>query len=420
MPALVDAVDIDEALGRIDIDELLAHVDIDALVSRIDMQALMERLDLNRLLEKVDLDALTDRIGLARLFGRLDLNALLDTVDVDRLLERVDVERIVQRVDVDQVVQRVDVNKMVERVDVDEIVQRVDVTALVLRVDVNEVVQAVDVNALVQRVDVNALVQEVDLGAITGKLVTGGTEGLLTSFLDLVRRQVVGLDVVLLRVVDGLLRRQPGTLQAGPDLLTPAGAGAASSGQVRGRYAGAGASSSGQVSGRYAGPVSRLLAFTLDIGLILALFAVGTSALNYLIRLLTGYQLERNGTNGTWWTVALVLWALVYLWIGPAVAGRTIGMALVGLRVVAADGSPLSQRQSLVRVLLLPLSIALLGLGFVMAVVSGRRQALHDAAARTCVVYDWGDRPAEMPAPLTKWLSRRGAIDVVPAPPAQS
>jgi uncharacterized RDD family membrane protein YckC len=393
MPALVDAVDIDEALGRIDIDELLAHVDIDALVSRIDMQALMERLDLNRLLEKVDLDALTDRIGLARLFGRLDLNALLDTVDVDRLLERVDV---------------------------DEIVQRVDVTALVLRVDVNEVVQAVDVNALVQRVDVNALVQEVDLGAITGKLVTGGTEGLLTSFLDLVRRQVVGLDVVLLRVVDGLLRRQPGTLQAGPDLLTPAGAGAASSGQVRGRYAGAGASSSGQVSGRYAGPVSRLLAFTLDIGLILALFAVGTSALNYLIRLLTGYQLERNGTNGTWWTVALVLWALVYLWIGPAVAGRTIGMALVGLRVVAADGSPLSQRQSLVRVLLLPLSIALLGLGFVMAVVSGRRQALHDAAARTCVVYDWGDRPAEMPAPLTKWLSRRGAIDVVPAPPAQS
>ena len=378
MPALVDAVDIDEALGRIDLDELLAHVDVDALVSRIDMQALMERLDLNRLLEKVDLDALTDRIGLPRLVARLDLNGLLDTVDLDRLLERVDVEAIVQRVDVNEVVERVDVNQLVGRVDVNEVVQRVDV---------------------------NALVKDVDLGAITGKLVTGGTEGLLTSLLDLLRRQAVGLDVVLLRLVDGLLRRPAGALQAGPDLLQPAGDVSAPSGQV---------------SGRYAGPVSRLLAFSLDVGVILALFAVGTSALNYLIRLLSGYQLERNGTNGTWWTVALVLWAFIYLWIGPAVAGRTLGMALAGLRVVAADGSPLSQRQSFLRVLFLPFSIALLGLGFVMAVVSGRRQALHDAAAGTCVVYDWGDRPAEMPAPLTKWLSRRGAIEVVSPPHAKT
>jgi hypothetical protein len=25
----------------------------------------------------------------------------------------------------------------------------------------------------------------------------------------------------------------------------------------------------------------------------------------------------------------------------------------------------------------------------------------------TCEVYDWGDRPAELPAPLTAWIERR-------------
>jgi hypothetical protein len=31
---------------------------------------------------------------------------------------------------------------------------------------------------------------------------------------------------------------------------------------------------------------------------------------------------------------------------------------------------------------------------------------MHDAAAGSVVVYDWGDRPAEMSAPLTRWVSR--------------
>ena len=93
------------------------------------------------------------------------------------------------------------------------------------------------------------------------------------------------------------------------------------------------------MSGRYAGPVSRLLAFAFDILTILGLFAIGTSVVSYLARLLAGYQLERKGTYGLWWTVALLVLGFVYFWLGPSITGRTAGMAVFGLRVVSSEGS---------------------------------------------------------------------------------
>ncbi len=344
MPAIVDAVDIDETIGRVDLDELLTHIDLDAVVDRIDLQTLIEKLDLNRVLDKVDLDALIARIGINPLLDRIDLNALLENVDLNQLLERV------------------------------------------------------DINALVGRVDINAIMDDVDIGSFTGKIsaaVTKGTESFLHSMLDLVRRQVVGVDLVILRTTDGLLRRQPDALPLGPAHLIPTGE----------------TDTSSKVSGRYAGPISRLLAFGIDLALIFLGFALGTSILNYLIRLLTGYHLERGSTNGFWWAIALAIWAFIYYWIGPAIAGRTLGMALVGLRVVATDGAAVGQKQSFIRTLTLPLSVILLGIGLFMAVLGRERKALHDDIARTCVVYDWGERPAEMPAPLTNWLAGRGAME---------
>ena len=354
MPAIVDAVDIDETLGRVNLDELLANVDIDALIDKIDVQALVEKLDLNRLLD------------------RLDIDALLDRVDVGQLIGRVDVDAIVQRVDVDAIVQRVDVDAIVQRVDVDAIMGRVEIKPLV-----EDVMGVVSKNV--------------------GSTVTRGTGSLFRSLLDVLRRQAVGLDMVILGFVDRLLRRDSASLPTGPALLAKPGIDISAS----------------QVSGRYSGPISRLLAFGVDLFLIFALFTLGSSAVNYLVRLLSGIQLEHNGTNGLWWGVALGVWAFFYLWIGPSVAGRTLGMAIVGLRVVATDGSVISQGQSFFRVLTLPLSFVLLGLGFLMALLGKERRALHDRLAGTCVVYDWGDRPAEMPAPLAKWLaekrhSRRG------------
>jgi len=330
----------------------------------------------------------------------VDINETLSRVDVNELLDDVDLNEVVSRIDVQAVVERLDLNAVLTRVDLNRLLERVDINQLVAQVDVEAIIDRVDINAVVQRVDVNAIVEEVDIGAFTGKLtsaVTRGTEGLFRHLINVLRRLTVGLDVVALGLVGRLLRRQPGSLPIGPELIAPAEEGLVPSEEV---------------SGRYAGPISRLFAFGLDIFLIFVLFAIVTGVISYIVRLLWGYQMDRNGANGVWWTVALAVWAFVYYWIGPAIAGRTLGMAVFGLRVVTARGSPISQGQSLIRVIVLPFSIILLGIGLLMAVVGRERRALHDHAAGTCVVYDWGDRPTDMPAPLTKWLAGRGAIKV--------
>jgi uncharacterized RDD family membrane protein YckC len=272
-----------------------------------------------------------------------------------------------------------------ERVDVNALLRRVDVNALIGRVDVNAILERVDIDKIVERVDVNALASRVEVGSLVGR----GTEGLLKSFLDLLRRQVVGLDVIITRLF-GVIDRRDKAVFDGPPLLRPAGAGAA------------------DVSGRYAGPISRLLAFGLDIVIVLATFAGGSAALSFFIQLVSGYHLAR--TEGAGWIAAVSVWWFLYAWGGLALAGRTLGKLLLGLRVVATDGSPLSQRSALLRVVVFPISLVLAGVNVVLVMLHRERRALHDLVSGTCVVYDWGDRPAEMPAPLSWWLSRRGAF----------
>jgi hypothetical protein len=87
--------------------------------------------------------------------------------------------------------------------------------------------------------------------------------------------------------------------------------------------------------------------------------------------------------------------------------GRTVAKAVVGLRVVRRDGSPLRVRQAVVRVLVLPISFILLGLGLIGAVFGRHRRTLHDLAAGSVEVIDWGDRPAALPTPLNNWLEQR-------------
>ncbi len=59
-----------------------------------------------------------------------------------------------------------------------------------------------------------------------------------------------------------------------------------------------------------------------------------------------------------------------------------------------------------------PISVFFFGLGLIGLFFSPQRRTLHDAAAGSVVVYDWGDRPAEMPAPVTTWVNRHLADDV--------
>lgn len=136
----------------------------------------------------------------------------------------------------------------------------------------------------------------------------------------------------------------------------------------------------------YAGAVTRLAAYIVDLAVLSATMTVGAAAAAYLVAVVTGHQLsltEDRDLAG----VGLVLWWVAYFGGGWAVAGRTPGMALMGLRVVQPDGARVGLGSAVVRALTFPLSVALLGLGFVGILVHPQRRALHDLLAGTAVTY---------------------------------
>jgi uncharacterized RDD family membrane protein YckC len=136
----------------------------------------------------------------------------------------------------------------------------------------------------------------------------------------------------------------------------------------------------------YAGAVSRLAAYVVDHIAVSLLFSVGVAATAFLVEIVTGRELDLSGSvpAGT----ALAVWWLTYFSVSWATTGTTLGMALLGLRVVRPNGTPVGAGRAGLRALAFPLSVALIGLGFLGIVVHRQRRALHDLIAGTAVVYD--------------------------------
>ena len=161
------------------------------------------------------------------------------------------------------------------------------------------------------------------------------------------------------------------------------------------------------VTGRYAGPVSRAGAVAIDVGVVLASYSIGVGITGFLLNAIFDASLE-DGT-GAVASVVLLGWAALYVAVGTAIAGRTVGKAIVGLKVVTRDGRPVGPAAAVVRVVAFPLSTSLFGLGLLLVVLRRDHRALHDLIARTAVVYDWGDRQAQLPGPLTAYLRAHDA-----------
>ena len=169
-----------------------------------------------------------------------------------------------------------------------------------------------------------------------------------------------------------------------------------------------------------AGPGTRVLAYAADavvlgciqiavIVLLLLLTPLGETLANLLKPFLDDVQ-GGKGSEQAVMTLGMLVIALLiigqlviewaYFMISEQVTGgRSIGKRLVGLRVIGADGLPLTLRASLVRNLLravdvLPGSYVV---GLVSIVVSPKCQRLGDLAAGTIVVRLDKGVPLEMP-----------------------
>jgi uncharacterized RDD family membrane protein YckC len=76
-----------------------------------------------------------------------------------------------------------------------------------------------------------------------------------------------------------------------------------------------------------------------------------------------------------------LLFTAVYTTVLHTVAGQTIGKSLLGVRVVATDGAPLTAGQAFLRYLAYYIALIPLGFGFLVAGLRRDRRGLHDLIA---------------------------------------
>ena len=352
VPGVVDAVDIDELVSRIDIDAVVGRIDIDQLVSRIDIDVLVQRIIIDHLVQRIDIDTLV---------AKIDIDALVSRIDIDQLVNRIDIDHLVGRIDLDRVMAKIDIDSIVDRVDIDSIVDRADLAGIIRQ----------------------------------------STSGIWANLIDLVRRQLLGIDLVATRVARRMIHRDPTLDPLGPAKLQDATPLPARRGQQ-----------GPTVSGRYAGPVSRAAALSLDVFVSFFMFSIGTAVGKWMIDLL----FNRGSSDATLppWVVGLMLvvWEVAYFSIPLALSGRTLGKAVLGLRVVSRDGSPIKPHQAIIRVFALPLSFLFFGIGLIGAAFGRERRTWHDSIAKTAEVIDWGDRSAALPSPMARWLEKHQATPI--------
>jgi uncharacterized RDD family membrane protein YckC len=293
-----------------------------------------------------------------------------------RVVDAVPPEVILDHLDLDAFLDRVDLNHLLDRVDLDRLLARIDVNAFLARVDVDSLLSDVQIAELIRRAGVPDLVAEAS-GRFAG------------SALDSARRQLVGVDTLVARFIDRLLRRRSRQPAAPATSLGP---------DVFHRQ---------EVSGRYGGAASRSVAAVVDLGVILLSSAVLVGLGEYVLHAFFDVSVDPSGLAAA---IALGAWAFVYTFAATTITGRTIGKALVGLVIVGPGSSPLSPPRAFVRALTFPLSTMFFGAGLLLILIHPRHRALHDLIAGTAVVYDWGDRPAELPAPLTAYLRDRNLV----------
>ena len=143
-------------------------------------------------------------------------------------------------------------------------------------------------------------------------------------------------------------------------------------------------------------------------------FSLGLAAISYGVHVVTGHDVGFGTVQcrGRRHLRRVQFLYYAYWW---AVTGRTLGMAMLGIRVVRADGTVLNPKRAVARAAVFPLSFLLCGLGFLGILVQREHRALHDLIAGTAVIYSWDARAARL-----RFLARREELGRAESPPPVS
>jgi uncharacterized RDD family membrane protein YckC len=146
------------------------------------------------------------------------------------------------------------------------------------------------------------------------------------------------------------------------------------------------------LEGRTAGFVSRLIAFSIDVVIVVVTIGILTWVVGQ-IEVLFEEFLPRDLRLQQGFAFAIPFIVALYFIGFWALTGSTIGKWVLGLRVVRADGSPPTTGRSAIRFVGYLISAIVFFLGFIWVLFDEERRAWHDDLAGTWVVYDFRRRP---------------------------
>jgi uncharacterized RDD family membrane protein YckC len=147
--------------------------------------------------------------------------------------------------------------------------------------------------------------------------------------------------------------------------------------------------------GHYAGSASRLAAYLIDLIVSSVVFELALTGISFVWSIFTGHGISYH-RGSVVVIVVYVLWQFVYFGFQWAADGSTLGMSLLGIQVVRADGARMEPWRGWVRSLTFPLGFLTLGLGFLGILVQREHRAVYDLIAGTAVVYAWDARAAQL------------------------
>ena len=145
------------------------------------------------------------------------------------------------------------------------------------------------------------------------------------------------------------------------------------------------AAPAGTSAGEGAGVVSRAVAATVDVVIVLLALIVGYLAVAgaRLVLQPRRFSWPELG-SGTLVSLGIAL-MIVYLAACWSTTGRTVGDQLMGVRVVNDRG----ERIGMARALLRSVACVAFPLGLLWCAVDRRRRSIQDLLVRTTVIYDW-------------------------------
>lgn len=159
--------------------------------------------------------------------------------------------------------------------------------------------------------------------------------------------------------------------------------------------------------GHYAGFVTRLFAFIIDILIVSIFISLMWGAVSLILRFFNldiGLLLNSIANiNDFWRTVIIFLTgfgltfaiAMIYNLFFWALAGKTLGKAVMGIRIIGPRGSRVTLSRGLRRYLGYWVSALPLFLGYFWVLITDERVGWHDKFANTRVIYDYEAKYSE-------------------------